>query len=82
MTTKVESGERQRQAMEKIREFEREQRDWDIASLAEAIGISSQQCRTLLAALTVRGELVHGSRTVRKSGLVIASSDSTPHQAA
>lgn len=82
MTTRAEAGERQRQAMEKIAQLEREQRDWDLTSLAGELGISPQQCRMLVATLTMRGDLVHGERVVRKQGLITAPASSTPNQAA
>lgn len=68
---RARSGQRQVQAVQAIKAFEKKQVDWDAQQLGEAIGISNQQARALIATLAARGELELAEVTVRRRRLVL-----------
>ena len=61
---KAAPGERKKQALEAIREFERKQQLWSTKDLASVLGCSLSQAGQLTASLTFSGDLVRGERTV------------------
>lgn len=67
------AGQRQAEALEAIKAFEKKSLDWDAKELGEAIGISPQQARALIATLTVRGELELREVTVVRKRLVLTA---------
>lgn len=60
----MEHGERKKQALEVIKEFERRKQLWGPKELSEKLGVSKQQAWALMQSLTFTGELVRGERTV------------------
>ena len=70
---KVGNRQRWQQALTLIAGWEAQQGDWDAISLAEAMGVSRQQARSLLALLCLKGFLVLSERVVRKQGLTLTT---------
>jgi len=62
---KVAHGERRRQAIAAIREWERGAEPWDTKRLATALGISQAQAHNLVLAMYGAGELTRAARTVK-----------------
>lgn len=73
--TKAAPGSRQRAALQAIRVFETQQRDWTSADLGQALGISSQQAFALTCVLASKGHLVQTETIVRKRRLMLAPAD-------
>lgn len=61
---KAAHGERKKQALGVIKEFERKKKLWGSKELAAALECSQAQAWQLMQSLTFTGELVRGSRTV------------------
>lgn len=82
MSGRARSGQRQVEAIQAIRGFEKRHIDWDAQQLGEAIGISNQQARALIATLAARGELELAEVTVRRRRLVLTAAPKSPSRAA
>lgn len=61
---KAAHGERQRQAEEAIRKFEKAKQLWGSGELAVELGMTQAQAHQLIQALAANGKLVRASRTV------------------
>lgn len=61
---KAERGERKKQALKVIKQFERDQRIWTSGDLARELKCSQAQAWQLISSLTLTGELKRGTRTV------------------
>jgi len=69
---KVENGVRHAQVLKAIAGFEATEADWSFKEIAQAIGVSPQQARTLVATLTMKGLLEPTIRVVKKRGVVLS----------
>lgn len=71
--TKAKGGQRLREAIQAIAQFERLELDWDVEMLANVLEISRQQTRALVATLSVRGKLAWREMHVRKRHLALTA---------
>ena len=74
-SNRAEHGSRQRAAIQAIRAFEAQQRDWTYHDLAAALGVIPQQAYTLIGRLSAKGVLVQTETIVRKRRLMLAPAD-------
>lgn len=61
---KAASGERKKQALDAIKEFEKKKQNWGPADLARALDCTPAHAWQLVQSLTYTGELKRGARTV------------------
>lgn len=71
--TKAGRGERQQQALEAIKGFERDRKPWGSADLAKALNCSQAQAGALISALALSGSLVRGNRVVELRDALITA---------
>lgn len=75
---RARSGQRLQEAREQIKAWEKSKTDWDHQQLADALGISGQQARVLVATLTARGDLEFADVVVRVRRLVLTVAGKNP----
>lgn len=75
---RAQAGQRIREAIAQIKLFEKSKTDWDHQQLGDAMKISHQQARALVATLAGRGDLEWADVVVRKRALVLTEAAKHP----
>lgn len=75
---RARAGQRIHEAIAQIKLFEKSKTDWGHQELGDAMGISHQQARALVANLAGRGDLEYGDVVVRKRALVLTAAAKHP----